>query len=623
MKYLIFIVSMVISINSIAANYELYEKRAKQICKQMQGETDYIYDEHYAQNIIDTFPKDKFDEMFTSLISEYGKCNTFKFPGFSEDSSSLQMITDKGKNIAWKIALNDKGKLNTIKCTGIVDNTPIEKNTVYVEMRDGTRLVTIIYRKPNDDVKRPVILTRTPYLPIISWEKKAKYFVKRGYTFVLQSIRGMHGSEGIYRLFSDYESTDGFDTINWIADQNFSNGKVAITGTSYDGFTALAAGVDNPKPLKVIFTGGAPSEIKYHCFRQNGIILTSVLDYLRYNQLSSTPAFTSNYTNLVLEKLTTQTNQEDFDEILFGVDLSEWNSLIRFNRNTDHTFFEERSIYDEIKNIKIPTYHIAGMRHDGDLIDTIRNFQEADRNLNRNFHHLYLGYWDHGNSTPYSEDGTALFVSKRFDSLVNYYLNSIKTKYAHEPRVFMESEIGGEFLSGDTFPLPHHTLKMYFTNNGIDKNMDLDPTGDSYKFIPKTAYSDEQMVEYSFVAQEEINIMGEISFDLNFSFDTPQMDLIISFAKKDINGKEQFVTGCLLPTVVKNTENIVNVKMDSCPMINTLKKGEEFIVSLHSNIFPYAFRSYNNENGTGYMESNITFMHSLDYPSSLTLSLKR
>ena len=623
MKYIILTFAIVvIAFDLCAADYDLYEKGASQICKQMQGDTNYIYNQHYSQEVINEFPKDKFDEIFSSQISQYGKCKTFRFPNFSENSNSFEMATDAGKKIEWKMSLNEDGKIKKLRCTGIIDETPIEKKSLNVEMRDGTRLITIIYRTPGDKVKRPVVLTRTPYLTVIPWDKKAKYFVKRGYTFVLQSIRGMHGSEGTYRLFSDYESIDGLDTINWIADQDFSNGKVAITGTSYDGFTALAAGVYIPKPLKVIFSGGAPSGLKYHVFRQNGVLATTILDYLRYKQLSAPSVFTPNYANLVLERLINETNQEKFDEILFGVDLSEWNNIIRFNRNPDVPFFEERSIFEDIKNIKIPTYHIAGMKIDGDLLDTISNFKEADRNENRNYHHLYLGYWDHGNSTPYGEDGAAEFVFKRYDSLVNYYLKGVETEYAHGPRVFMESEIGGAFMGGDTFPLPHKIDKFYFTNNGLEKDMDLDSTGDSYKFIPQTAFSDEQMVEYSFIAPREINIMGEIYFDLNLTFDTPQMDLIIVISKKDIKGEEQFITSCLLPTVVKNTGNVVNVKLVSCPIINKLEKGEKFVVALYSNLFPYTFSNYNNQDGTGFLESNITFMHSLERPSSLTLSLK-
>ena len=59
---------------------------------------------------------------------------------------------------------------------------------------------------------------------------------------MFQDARGSFYSEGVDRLFYDYGS-DGYDTIEWIANQDWCDGKVGMSGGSALGITQyLAAG---------------------------------------------------------------------------------------------------------------------------------------------------------------------------------------------------------------------------------------------------------------------------------------------------------------------------------------------------------------------------------------------
>src|SRR2546422_615298 len=110
---------------------------------------------------------------------------------------------------------------------------------VKIPMRDGVGLVADVYR-PGKDGKRiegrfSVILIRTCYdkdqrRGIYLFDPS--YFTKRGYVVVIEDVRGRYKSPGRF-YHGIYEANDGFDTVEWIAKQPWSSGKIGMTGLSY------------------------------------------------------------------------------------------------------------------------------------------------------------------------------------------------------------------------------------------------------------------------------------------------------------------------------------------------------------------------------------------------------
>lgn len=143
-----------------------------------------------------------------------------------------------------------------------------------VPMRDGVKLFTVIV-VPKDARGAPMLLTRTPYnadkatsrnpsqrileiLPVAD-----AVFVADGYIRVYQDVRGRNKSEGDYLMTRPLRgplndtatdhATDAYDTIDWLV-KNVpeSNGRVAVTGSSYPGFTTLMAMIDPHPALKAV-----------------------------------------------------------------------------------------------------------------------------------------------------------------------------------------------------------------------------------------------------------------------------------------------------------------------------------------------------------------------------------
>ncbi|HYZ48330.1 MAG TPA: CocE/NonD family hydrolase, partial [Sphingomonas sp.] len=141
-----------------------------------------------------------------------------------------------------------------------------------IPMRDGVKLFTVIVMKKGTR-NGPILLTRTPYnADATTWRNPSqkiveilpvsdKEFVEDGYIRVYQDVRGLHKSEGDYVMNRPLRgplnhtpvdhATDAYDTIDWLV-KNVpeTNGRVAVTGSSYPGFTSTMALIDPHPALK-------------------------------------------------------------------------------------------------------------------------------------------------------------------------------------------------------------------------------------------------------------------------------------------------------------------------------------------------------------------------------------
>ncbi len=126
----------------------------------------------------------------------------------------------------------------------------VEKD-VRIPMRDGVRLAADLYRPARGGKpvagRFPALLTRTPY-DKTGANAEGQYYAARGYVVVANDVRGRYASEGTWRLIVD-DPQDGLEVVEWIARQEWSDGKVGTFGTSYPGGTQHALAEMNPPHL--------------------------------------------------------------------------------------------------------------------------------------------------------------------------------------------------------------------------------------------------------------------------------------------------------------------------------------------------------------------------------------
>jgi len=132
----------------------------------------------------------------------------------------------------------------------------IEERGHLVPMRDGVRLSADIYF-PDGDGPFPAILTITPY-DNNGPRDRARWFARRGYAVVLADSRGRYDSGGEWDPFIVEHKTDGYDLVEWIGAQQWSNGNVGMMGGSYLGWTQWWTASQAPPSLKAIAPEVAP-----------------------------------------------------------------------------------------------------------------------------------------------------------------------------------------------------------------------------------------------------------------------------------------------------------------------------------------------------------------------------
>jgi len=119
-----------------------------------------------------------------------------------------------------------------------LEEIAIVDQKVMMPMRDGIRLATDIYR-PKGDAPVPIVFSRTPYNfntfgngeMNTRTMQSALEWVKKGYAFVVQNERGRFFSEGEWDILG-VPLTDGYDAMEWMSKQSWSNGKVGTLGCS-------------------------------------------------------------------------------------------------------------------------------------------------------------------------------------------------------------------------------------------------------------------------------------------------------------------------------------------------------------------------------------------------------
>ena len=157
----------------------------------------------------------------------------------------------------------------------VADEFVVERN-VMVPMRDGVLLATDIYRPAVDgepvSEPLPALLTRTPYSKLReSTVTTAEHFARHGYVAVVQDMRGLYESQGVFSKYSDYEPPDGYDTVQWLAGQSWSDGRIGMWGTSYGAHTQADAAKLNPPALEaMLLNQGGMANAWDHAVRHGG-----------------------------------------------------------------------------------------------------------------------------------------------------------------------------------------------------------------------------------------------------------------------------------------------------------------------------------------------------------------
>lgn len=131
-------------------------------------------------------------------------------------------------------------------------------SNVQVKMRDETTIALDIYR-PAGNTSYSTLYAAGPFphgIDMLTDTETAAgpvaWYVSQGYAVVVANVRGTGASGGDFAFFSREEQQDHYEIIEWIADQPWSDGKVAGTGAGYYAASQWQMAIQNPPHLACI-----------------------------------------------------------------------------------------------------------------------------------------------------------------------------------------------------------------------------------------------------------------------------------------------------------------------------------------------------------------------------------
>ena len=425
---------------------------------------------------------------------------------------------------------------------------------VEARMRDGTVLAADL-SLPAAPGRCPVILLRSPYGKHTYREYSLlNAAVQRGYAVVVQDVRGRYESAGDFDPYRQ-ERHDGFDTIEWIATEPWSDGRVATVGLSYPGAVQWLAAVEAPPHLVCSFPAMCFSSARQFIYFGGAFDLS----WIPWSAINVAPdarrrrglpgpqttreartawraAEAAAFRHVPLNTLP---DLQDVAPYYF-----EW-----LDHPDDGEYWEYASIESGHDRVRVPTFSFSGWHDEGyGPTGAIRNFggvrARAATPEARDRSRLVIGPWTHGDPAPGDRRiGDRDFGPEAgldYDTLVldwcDWHVKGIDHGLASRPPVRIFLMGANRWRDGAEWPLPGTTKRtLYFRSDG--RLTWSAPTGDdeprAFTFDPNDPLEDphfdaglgphdqraiekrpDVLVFTSEPLEEDLDVIGHVEFRL-------------------------------------------------------------------------------------------------------------
>jgi len=346
---------------------------------------------------------------------------------------------------------------------------------VGVPMRDGIKLATDIY-KPKAEGQFPIILVRTPYKKEMN-ELQGMFYARRGYVYAVQDCRGRFASPGEWRPFFN-EPADGYDTIEWLATQPWSTGKVGMIGGSYLGWVQWWAARDAPPHLTTMIPNVSPPDPYFNIpYEYGAFFLFGAIWWADVLQQEATADLSGKAMMDIMDKkyatLLRGLPVIDLDEAVLGKQNPYWREWIAHPDNDQ--YWQPVSFLPRLDDVAIPVYHQSGW-FDGDGIGTKLNYLGMV-NFGHSRQKLTLGPWGHTASAtrmgPLEVDfgpNAIVDLERSYLRWLDRWLKEKQNGIDTEPLVNVFVMGTDKWLSGKTYPLPETEFVKFYLASGGNAN---------------------------------------------------------------------------------------------------------------------------------------------------------
>lgn len=393
----------------------------------------------------------------------------------------------------------------------------LDKQEVYITMRDGVRLFTSVYTPKDTSKTYPILMNRTPYNIEPGGPDGYNFFlslsttlVEEGYIFVFQDVRGRYMSEGDFMDVRPYnpnkksnndidESSDTYDAIDWLVKNvKHNNGKVGVYGISYPGFYSTMSIPDAHPALKAV-SPQAPVTNWFigDDFHHNGAF--ALLDGFNFYSSFGKPRQEPTREGQEGYDIPGQDNYDFFlklgalknvTALAFGDTMKFWNQMMNHPNYDD--FWKARDPRPYLKNITPAVLTVGGLFDAEDCWGAWHTYEAIEKqNPASASNRLMMGPWWHGQwaSNPGEAIGNVHFGSNTgehykaaIEEFFNYYLKDKGSLSLPEAEIFVTGK--NEWYSFETWPPENISEKtLYFQPDGSIKTEKPDATSSYDEYV--------------------------------------------------------------------------------------------------------------------------------------------
>lgn len=539
------------------------------------------------------------------------------------------------------------------------NNASTQNGTINMPMRDGIKLATELYFPENSEGPWPVILIRTPYSRK-SQKAYGEFFSSHGFVVAIQDVRGQFNSGGDFELWNN-EKQDGYDAVEWLADQEWSTGKVGMVGGSYGGWVQLAAAAENPPHLVTIIpvvTMGDPCG--NHVYPSGVLHLTQHLQAIslfesRFGKGGDKYELQSDWQNQ-LNALPVI----DLDLKLFGEKNKQWREHI-LHKPFD-PYWEKSNVLRDLEKTNIPVFLIGGW-YDFGGIGTKEAYLHLVKSANPNIK-LLIGPWTHHNLGksklgPYDfgEEANVDIYDQELQWF-NHWLKDSTNKLSNDSLVSVFAVGPNKWIKSNSYPLPQSdTLKLFLSGNRNDsvkpRKLTFDYTSsntrfETYKYEPAnpTPYiwynnfnefdsmigsRNDLLIYETSPFDKDYQVIGPVSSTIYASSSAKDTDWFVYYFLVDSeNNLQPVISRGQLRARYRNPEKgdqllekneIYKYELDLWHNSFQIHAGYKIRVVLCSSSFPHFSRNLNtgkdNETDTSMIIAEQKIYHSKKYSSSI------
>lgn len=549
-----------------------------------------------------------------------------------------------------------------------------------VPMRDGVKLNATVYRPRTQSQPLPCVFTLTPYIAQ-SYHDRGMYFAANGYVFLSVDTRGRGNSEGEFTPFKE-EASDGHDVVEWLAQQPYCNGKVAMWGGSYAGFNQWASASQMPPHLATIVPASSPK--------------VGVDFPFAHNMFYS-------YGTQWLTLVTGRTSQQAIfgDGGFWSAQYRHWyeshapfNQLDRYVGNPSPIFQSwvshpsQDAYWDsfnptpaQLGQLSLPVLSICG-QYDGDqpgALALYRDHFQYGTPAAKDSHYLIIGPWDHaGTRTPKADVGGLKFgeVSVLDMNALHKDWYDWTMKAGAQPK-FLKDKVAfyvtgeeawryapsleGVTSGRETFHLDSTDARAngVFASGDLKREQPKGKTPDRYVYDPLDTHSsaweqeeaanwltdqraamhasDDSLFYHSPAFAEDTDVAGFFKFSAWLSLDQPDTDISVSLFEIKSDGSSVFLSSDSMRARYRNSLRqaklvtpgaIERYDFNRFPFVaRRLAKGSRLRLVVGPINSMYAEKNYNAggvvaaESGKDARKVTVTLYHDRSRPSALSMPL--